>query len=69
MASLNIGRSLLSAAGVAVVQPLINAIGSGWTFTLVGGVTAASSIVIWTFLWFKGEQYARARKAAQAVSS
>ena len=69
MSSLNIGRSLMSAGGVAAVQPLINAIGAGWTFTLVGGVTAVLSIMIWLFLWVYGAQYVRARKAAAAAAN
>ncbi|KAI0526238.1 major facilitator superfamily domain-containing protein [Xylaria bambusicola] len=33
-ASMNLARCLLAAGGTSIVMPLINAVGSGWTFTI-----------------------------------
>jgi sugar phosphate permease len=37
-AATNLGRCLVSAGGVAAVLPLINAVGRGWAYTIVGGI-------------------------------
>lgn len=44
-ASGNIGRCSLAAGGVAAMQPLLESIGTGWFFTLVGLVTGVGGIV------------------------
>ena len=33
--------------GTVVTEPLIEAIGNGWLFTIVGVIGAASSVVVW----------------------
>ena len=48
-ASGNITRCALSAAAVAVLQPLINALGRGWFFTLlsaVNGISGAAAVLL-----------------------
>jgi len=46
----NLVRCLLGAGGTAVVIPLLNAIGSGWTYTLVAGVWFALSPILWLII-------------------
>ena len=41
-ASQNLTRCLMSAAGTAVVQYIIDAWGAGWTFTFLGLITIAA---------------------------
>ncbi|POS74004.1 MFS transporter [Diaporthe helianthi] len=56
IAANNLGRCLLSAGGSAVVKLLVQAIGYGWCFTLVGSLLAVFSpllylLVIWGPKW------------------
>lgn len=37
-ASVSITRCLMAAGGVAVIEVMLNRIGPGWTFTVVGGM-------------------------------
>ena len=62
-ASLNIVRCTLAAGSLAALQPLIDAIGAGWCFTLVAlltGGTAAGCVVI-ARIW--GEPWRRKRQS------
>ena len=43
----NFCRNTFSCIGGVVSQPLISAIGNGWTFTGLGVITACSSVVVW----------------------
>jgi MFS family permease len=45
-AALNLSRCLLGAAGTAVVLPIANAIGVGWTFTALTSVMLVSLILV-----------------------
>lgn len=36
----------MAAAAVAATQPLINAIGAGWTFTILAAISAAGAPII-----------------------
>ena len=45
-AALNLSRCLLEAAGTAVVLPIANAIGVGWTFTALTSVMLASLVLV-----------------------
>jgi len=47
-AALNLVRCLLAAGGTAAVLPIANAIGVGWTFTLLAGIMLASLSLVWT---------------------
>ena len=40
-AAINLLRCLMGAGGVAAVLPLVNAIGAGWTFTILTGMSIA----------------------------
>lgn len=46
-ASLNLVRCLLAAGGTALVLPVVNGIGVGWTFTLLVGLMLASLVLVW----------------------
>jgi MFS family permease len=46
-ASLNLVRCLMGAGGTAAVLPIVNAIGVGWTFTLLVGIMMASLGLVW----------------------
>lgn len=47
-ASGNITRCALSAGSVAAMQPLLDRLGQGWFFTLVGGIAGSSAaLAIW----------------------
>jgi multidrug resistance protein len=43
----NLARCLLGAGATAVANPLVNALGNGWTFTLVGLVELACVPLLW----------------------
>ena len=65
-ASLNIVRCTFAAGGLAGLQPLINAVGSGWCFTMIGlvtGGTATAGVVIGR-VW--GEGWRRQRQSCQS---
>ena len=49
----NITRGALSAAGIAVVHPLLEAIGYGWVFTVLGLVAGISSLAAMWVMWMK----------------
>jgi len=54
-------RCSVGAAGVAVVQLVIDAIGSGATFALSAGITAVLSPLL-VVEWFNGERWRGERK-------
>lgn len=68
-ASLNLTRCLLSAAGTAVVQHVVNAWGVGWTFTFFGLVTIAFLPSLWVVTkWgpaWREERYLRLTRKAE----
>ena len=43
---------MLSAVGVVVAQPLLDAIGSGWLFTILFILSLASSTIIWAMTYY-----------------
>jgi MFS family permease len=45
-AAVNLMRCLMAAGGIAASLPVVNAIGAGWTFTIVVGLLLASSILV-----------------------
>jgi len=49
-AALNVTRCIMSAAGTAVVQHIIEAWGVGWTFTFFSFVTIASLPCLWVVM-------------------
>lgn len=62
-ASFNLVRCTFAAGGLAALQPLINAMGTGWCFTIVAlatGGTAAACIII-ARVW--GEHWRRQRQS------
>lgn len=52
----NLMRCSVGAAGVAVVQLIIDAIGAGLTFALFAGITAILSLLL-VVEWFYGEAW------------
>ena len=48
----NFVRNILSCVGGIVAQPLIDAIGNGWLFTLLGLLATTSSVVIWAMRYY-----------------
>ena len=62
-ASINIVRCTLAAAALASLQPLINAVGAGWCFTIVSGVAGGTGLVcVWIARAF-GERWRRERQS------
>ena len=44
----NFVRNIFSCVGAIIAQPMINAIGNGWVFTILGGATLVLGyIIIW----------------------
>ncbi|KAK6607056.1 major facilitator superfamily transporter [Botrytis cinerea] len=56
----NLSRCLLGAAGVAAVQPIIDALGSGVTFLIFAGITFACSPLL-LLEWYHGGRWRRER--------
>ena len=56
----NLVRCLIGAGGVAVIQPMIDAIGAGTSFAVLASVSAAVSLLL-VLEWYKGEGWRRAR--------
>lgn len=57
----NLMRCSVGAAGVAVVQPIINSIGAGRTFLLFAGITAVTSPLL-IIEWFFGQMWRDERR-------
>jgi hypothetical protein len=45
-------RNVLAAIGGVAAAPIIDAIGNGWLFTILGIWTLASASVIWAMKYF-----------------
>ena len=60
-ASGNITRCLLSAAGIAVLQPLFDRIGYGWVFTVIGVVAGITGLAATFLIRTKGMQWRNSR--------
>jgi len=52
----NIVRCLLAGLGLAVLDLILRSIGVGWTFTLLGGVSAACLGIAW-LEWTFGKRW------------
>ena len=65
-ASLNVVRCTFAAGGLAALQPLIDAVGSGWSFTIIALVTGGTAIpgVIIGRIW--GDDWRRQRQSLQS---
>ena len=72
-ASSNIVRCALSAAGLAALQAMIDAVGPGWTFTVFSGLCLLTlpmllAEVRWGFAWRSvRQQEIELRKTADGV--
>ncbi|KAL3450489.1 putative MFS transporter [Aspergillus insuetus] len=67
VAASNLFRCLMGAGAVAVAKPLIDAVGIGWTGTLVAGIWAVMSpglwaVYLWGFSWRCGKRLKREEK-------
>ncbi|KAK7001453.1 MFS domain-containing protein [Favolaschia claudopus] len=62
----NLMRCGLSAAMVAVIQLIIDAIGVGWTFVLLGGLCVLGTPLIWVVIRIGPGWRARRRRSAEA---
>ena len=67
----NLSRCFLGAGATAVVIPMVDAMGIGWTFTFLSFVSLASSPILW-LIYFRGmawreQRRLRAEKAEKAV--
>ena len=51
-AAINLARCWLGAGGIAVVQPIINAIGVGWTFTIGGLIAIVCLPMVIGIMWY-----------------
>ncbi|CZR52695.1 related to dityrosine transporter [Phialocephala subalpina] len=68
-AAANLIRCLLSAGGVALVEPLLNGIGRGWTGMLISAVYAVGSLLWWA-VWVWGAKWRgeKERKLREKIS-
>ena len=57
----NLIRCLLGAGGVALVEPLLNSIGRGWTGTLLSFIWAIGSLLWWS-AWIWGQRWRKEKK-------
>ena len=68
-AALNVTRCIMSAAGTAVVQHIVEAWGVGWTFTFFSFVTIASLPCLWVVMkWgpkWREERFLRLAKGEE----
>jgi predicted MFS family arabinose efflux permease len=64
VAALNLTRCLIGAGGTAAVVPIVDAIGIGWTFTLVTGVMVLSSALVVVQMRY-GARWRRKREQRQ----
>jgi hypothetical protein len=60
-ASGNIGRCALAAGSVAAMQPLLDSIGTGWFFTLVGLISGGGGVVAIGLMRWKGMAWRQQR--------
>lgn len=58
----NLVRCALGAVGVALVDPLLNNLGRGWTSTLIAALEAIMSLCWWA-VWIWGERWRKQRQA------
>ena len=65
-ASLNIVRCTLAAASLAALQPLLDAVGSGWCFTIIALVTGGTAAVCVIIARVWGERWRRERQSSRA---
>lgn len=70
-AAVNLTRCLISAGGVAVIVPMINAMGRGWAFTFVAFVQLSLLPVLWVLMkrgpkWRIEKMEAEKRKEEEA---
>lgn len=61
-ASMNLARCLLSTAGTAAIEPMIQAVGTGWAFTILGLICLVTSPLIFAEYQF-GTAWRDKRKA------
>lgn len=66
-AAFNLVRCLLGAAGAALVNPMLNSIGRGWTSTLVAAIWIGFSPCWWIIAW-KGLQWRKQQEVRKAQS-
>ncbi len=64
-AAFNLTRCLLGAAMTAVVNPMINALGRGWTFTLISLIWVVLSPMMWAVVKW-GSQWRKERQEKEA---
>ena len=64
-ASGNIGRCTLAAGSVAAMQPLLDSIGIGWFFTLVGLVSGVGGVVAIALMRWKGMAWRQQRTKSE----
>ena len=62
-AAVNLTRCLISAGGVAVIVPMINAMGEGWAFSVIAFINVALLPVLWVIMkWGPGWRMAKLEK-------
>lgn len=57
----NIVRCSLVGAGLAFLQPMLDAVGPGWTFTFFGAISASCIFVAW-LVWQFGKGWSNEKK-------
>jgi len=59
----NLVRCSMGAATVSVIQLILDALGIGWTYILLAGISLATAPMIWFALWIgprsRAKRYAR----------
>lgn len=60
----NIVRCLLGAGLVAIIDIIIKALGVGWTYVLLGGVSACMAPCIWVGMWLGPRERRKRREGA-----
>lgn len=62
----NLVRCLLGAGLVALIDIILNALGTGWTYVLLGGICALLAPVIPLMLWLGPRSRAKRRERRAA---
>jgi hypothetical protein len=65
-ALINLIRCLLGAVGSSTIQPMIQALGEGWSFTVLGGISVVCLPLIW-IQWRYGASKRAKRETTVAV--
>ncbi len=66
-AAMNLSRCILAAAGTSTIEPMINALNPGWTFTILGCICGVASLFAFAEYRY-GHQWRLKRRLRESIS-